>query len=279
MKISGAIDHAILCYRGRRFIFYLDNHDVETYCPESSRFIDDELARLLSTANIYLEEPVFSEQRKQAVLRGEVGYHMKKYLAFIHRNNGRYCPFDLRKTFTDKDGGGKEVNLAGIVSMLKNQGHESLSTDFERQLRCLMRVLIDRCDENKCREHRSRLVAAIERRGPEELPFFDETEKIHTMFPFHETKEVFATPSMILDATMEFFMILLIFSSRREVNVIYGGALHCIRVIKILTTFYGFEVIRPLRLDLHEIVLFSDLDSLDSCTPVPSDDLHCPFQS
>jgi len=274
MNISGAIDHAILCYQGRRFIFYLDNHDVETYCTESSRFIDDELTRLLSTANIYLEEPVFSEQRKQAVLRGEVGYHMKKYLAFIHRNNGRYCPFDLRKTFIDK-----EVNLAGIVSMLKIQGHQGLMTDFERQISCLMRVLLERCDEGKCHEHRSRLVAAIERRGPEKLPFFDEDEKIHTMFPFHETEEVFATPSMILDATMEFFMILLILSSRREVNVIYGGALHCIRVIKILTTFYGFEVIRPLRLDLHEVVLFSDLDSLDSCTTVPSDALHCSFQS
>jgi hypothetical protein len=204
---------------------------------------------------------------------------MKKYLAFIHRNNGRYCPFDLRKTFTDREGGGK-VNLAGIVSMLKN-GYEGLSTDFERQLRALMRVLLDRCEEKKCSEHRSRLVAAIERQrqgqGPE--PFFDEDEKIHTMFPFHETEEVFAHPFMILDATMEFFMILLILSSRREVNVIYGGALHCIRVIKILTTFYGFEVIRPLRVDLHEIVLFSDLDSLDSCTTVPSDDIHCPFQS
>jgi hypothetical protein len=103
--ISGTIGYIKLKHDDKEYLFFLDNHEDETYCLKNKIFLHDIFDKLYQSYNLFIEEPII-ESDLELQYKSE---HVLKYLEYI--KNKDVIKFDIRFT---------NLNIDEIIELLDN---------------------------------------------------------------------------------------------------------------------------------------------------------------
>lgn len=240
----GALDYYVVKNNGKSIILLLDNHASEEYCKYSAENLNKLFENFLNEGNatVILEEVV-----------GNVNYtsifnskHLTIFNEFYkkYKNNDNVISVDIRilvDKYLDKFFLNMDVsdNVFNSVLRIINETRR-LNSTFNDQY------------EKLYKEYKTN-------------PNGNDVDTLNLLYPFDIRVEDKNHPTL-MSGILELYCISHILNSDKSNVFVYLGAAHCAVILKILITYYGFEIKRNnnLRLNHRNVIHYDEFEKLGS---------------
>ena len=224
--ISGTIGYIKLKNNEYEYLFFLDNHLDETYCLKNKIFLHEVFDKLYPINSYNL---FIEEPIIDTHLELEFkSEHVLKYLEYIKNKN--VIKFDIRYC---------NLGISEMINILEK---------FIKDKKNLPKMLSTHLMKIK------KLFIKLQKGG----------KYIDIYKPFINSQTV--SEESILDSLMEFYLILMLLTVNKKNNIIYSGAIHCIIISRLLSKFYGFQIIKDVNMNLNDKLNLEDFDKFPNCT-------------
>ena len=237
----GALDYYVVKKNGKSVIILLDNHASEEYCKYSAENINKLFEDFLKEGNsTILIEEVVGNVNYTAIFDSK---HLTVFNEFYkkYKNDENVISVDIR------------------ILINKYLDNFFSNTDVsDNTFNNVMRIINETCRLNSTFKDQYEKLKQAEFNG-------DDVDTLNLLYPFNIRNED-KSHGILMSGILELYCISYILNSDKKYVFIYLGAAHCAVILKLLMTYYGFEMKRNnvLRLNHRNVIHYDEFNKLGS---------------
>lgn len=278
INISGVIGISILSKGEEKVYIFYDDHDNKKYCKKKdnffiSNFCDEIIKKYPEEIVLILEEPFIEKHEKIKVLwqDSEHLYVFRNfYTKLINKcNKSKICygfPCDVRlalvnftfdKDFSNKNPNNQEykIKVSEYFNKILNL-FDIINTDEQSNVLIFIKKVFSNFKysqyyiklKNKITNFYNKFIKNnLDKTLAELLLMYPETYTFHKGYPFNndniQNYNFFDEFDSIMSGIMEFYMIIIILSNKKNIKIVYAGYYHSYNLKYILHKYFDYKII------------------------------------